>query len=252
MIARNAPSLSRSTVISAMWLLLGLFLGAFFTATEPLRPEFALGSSLAIIGFALPAYIGVIKAAGQKAGLILLGLLGLYALAVETSALQTGFPYGTFVYNDLLGTKLFGVTPWTVAFAYPPILLFAYWLSRQFIKMSYIKVVLLTGVLAMACDLVLDPAAVKLGFWYWPEGGFFYNVPLVNFAGWILSSSIGAVLVHYFLRNKSLPALLPVSGLLILFFWTSVNLWQLQWIPVLIGLGIIALALHFIQRGIRG
>lgn len=239
--------------IAAFCTFTSLFVAAFFTARQELNADMAIVSSVAIIVFALPAYAGVLWALGRRNGLILLAILGMYALAVETSALQTGFPYGSFVYRDLLGGKLFDVTPWTVAFAYPPILLFAYWLARQInVVKSYLATALATAFIAMTCDLVLDPAAVGLGFWYWPGGGFFYDVPLVNFAGWILSSAVGAAIVHYFLLTaRTLPKLLPVSGLVIIFFWTSVNFWLGQAIPVILGLVIIYICIKLLTQNMK-
>lgn len=208
--------------IAAYITFVSLFFAAFFTARQQLSADLAFVSSVAIIGFALPSYVAVVKLCGLNRGLIALLIFGIYALAVETSALKTGFPYGSFVYRDLLGAKLFGITPWTVAFAYPPILLFAYWLARRILTTQKIVVIAITtGLFAMSCDLVLDPAATSLGFWYWPGGGFFYDVPLVNFIGWIGSSTLGALIVHGFLRYHKLSPLLPLSGLLILFFFSG-------------------------------
>ncbi len=39
-------------------------------------------------------------------------------------------------------------------------------------------------------DLLLDPAAVALGFWSYAAGGAYYGVPLTNVLGWVLSASV--------------------------------------------------------------
>jgi len=222
-----------------IWLLaVVLFGSAFFTATQPITPEMAIVSSISVILFALPTYIAIVKTAGKKRGLALLAALGVYALLLESSAILTGFPYGNFVYTDVLGNKVFGVTPWTVAFAYPPILLLAYWFARLKTDNRW-KLVCLTAVAAMSIDLVLDPAAVRLGFWYWENGGFFYNVPLVNFLGWLLSGFLGAIIVHQFYYPVKLTRPLTYSGMAIVWFWTSVNVWLMQIIPAVIGIVIL-------------
>jgi bisanhydrobacterioruberin hydratase len=217
-----------------------LFIAAFFTATQPLRPEMAIVSSIFVVLFALPSYHAVNKAQGWKHGLLILGALGFYALLIESSAIHTGFPYGDFIYNDLLGEKVFGLTPWTVAFAWPPILLLSYWFARSCTRTVLLRKTLktsaLTAVFAMAVDLVLDPAAVHLGFWNWREPGFFYGVPLINFLGWLLSCFIGAVILHYLWGKKKVPVGLAYSGIAILWFWTIANLFMVQIIPALVGL----------------
>ena len=39
----------------------------------------------------------------------------------------------------------------------------------------------------VVCDLVLDPAAVRLGFWAWYDPGPYFGVPVINFLGCVLS-----------------------------------------------------------------
>lgn len=220
----------------ALILLFALFIAGFFTATQPIDNKMAIVSSVMVILFALPSYYAVFKARGKR-GLWLLLAIGAYALLIESSALATGFPYGDFVYNGLLGTKLFGLTPWTVAFAYPPILLLTYWFARRRHHYSdRLKILFSTAFDAMVIDLVLDPAAVKLKFWQWNTPGYYYGVPVVNFLGWLLTAFIGALLIHKFWGKKTVPDGVAYSGLAILWFWTSVNIWLLQIIPALIGL----------------
>jgi bisanhydrobacterioruberin hydratase len=227
---------------------LALFVAAFFTATQPLAPEMASVSSIFVVIFALPSYYAVIRAKTAQMGFFLLGVLGLYALLLESSAIHTGFPYGEFIYNDLLGEKVFGLTPWTVAFAWPPILLLAYTFARAIVPNDKIivgfskglRITGLTALLAMLIDLVLDPAAVQLGFWAWEEPGFYYGVPVVNFVGWLISGFVGATLLHVLWKNTPVPKELAYSGLAILWFWTWANLFMLQLLPFVVGCALLA------------
>lgn len=160
--------------------------------------------------------------------------------------MATGFPYGDFTYTNVLGNKIFGLTPWTVAFAYPPILLLAYTIARSLVtrfnrqlKGKYavlLRTAGLTALFAAACDIALDPAAVSLGFWYWDKPGWFYGVPLVNFAGWLLSGFVGGLILHLLWGKADIKPALGYSGLAILWFWTAVNMWLGQWVPAMFGL----------------
>lgn len=229
-------------------LLLSLFIAAFFTATQPIDGKMAIVSSIMVILFTLPSYYAVVKVQGKKRGLLLLGILGTYALLIESSALATGFPYGDFVYNGLLGSKIFGLTPWTVAFAYPPILLLTYWFARKRHNSNErLKILFSTAFDAMIIDLVLDPAAVKLGFWQWNTPGFYYGVPLVNFIGWLLTGFIGALIIHKFWSSAKVPEIVAYSGLAILWFWTCVNIWLIQVIPALVGIGFFCLIAYHLN-----
>lgn len=99
-------------------LILGI--SSFFVAIVPLTPQMAVVSGIFVILFALPSYLALGRTIARK-GVLALFVLGGYALLLESLALAYGFPYGRFTHADILGTKLFGLTPWTVALAYPPI-----------------------------------------------------------------------------------------------------------------------------------
>lgn len=239
------PTIKQLSIIVAV----SLVIAAFFVAKVPLTPQMVLVSSLFVVIFAFPSYYAVLKLSSAKRGLLVLGVIGLYALLIETSAIKTGFPYGNFTYHDLLGSKLFDATPWTVAFAYPPILLLTYWFATQRHKAAdRFKIVFSVTFDAMLIDLVLDPAAVRLGFWEWHTPGAYYGVPFVNFAGWLLSGFIGGLILLYLLPHK-VPATLAISGLAILWFWAWVNLFLGQFVPAIIGFALFGVFIrHFTRR----
>ena len=184
--------------------------------------------------FAIPSYWGVLR---QKKfiGLLLLIVLGLYAIGIETLAIKTGSLYGNFSYTDILGAKVFGTTPWIVALAYPPVLLVAFWFASKFTR-SFGRV-FIASIFATIIDLVLDPATVKLQFWTWDTPGAFYGVPWTNFVGWLATAFIGALIIHLIWgKAQRVKAPVAYSGLAVLLFWTGVNIGVNQFIPV--GLGI--------------
>ncbi len=226
-----------------------LAISAYFVATQPITPRLALVSSVSVLFFAIPSYFAILKLLGWRRGFVLLTIIGLFALFIESLAIKTGFPYGEFVYKDVLGNKIFGLTPWTVAFAYPPIVLLAYWYGRRRAK-SVRNILVIATFTAVSIDLVLDPAAVKLGFWYWPGGGIFYSVPLINFLGWILTSYIAVSLIHAFLQKIPTSKLQSIaySGLATVWFWTCVNVWLGHIWPSFVGL----LVTGIFIRNIRG
>lgn len=219
-----------------------LTIGAFFMVNVEMPPWAYVVSGLNIVLFAAPAMWATIKWLGWKNGLILLFLLGIYATLIETFAITTGFPYGNFIYSDLLGFRLFNLVPWTVAFAWTPLMLAAYTITARFDFKLWLRIVMIAVFLLMF-DMVLDPGAVYMKFWTYSGGGFFYGVPLSNFAGWILSGLIGAGIIE-FLIGKFNPILPPpaqmvLSTLFILIFWTMIALWAGLLIAFFIGTGII-------------
>ena len=87
-------------------------------------------------------------------------------------------------------------------------------------------------------DGVLDPGAVALGLWVWPEGGAYYGVPLTNYAGWLLSSALAAALLLALglWRTAPLPGLID-SAILALAFWTGVGVFSDLIVPALLCAG---------------
>ncbi len=232
-------------------LLIGLEVSAFFMVNVPLPPWSYWFSGLNVILFAAPAFWATRRWLGWTDAIVLWAILGVYALLIETSAIFTGFPYGHFGYSELLGTKLFGVTPWTVFLAWTPLIIGAYAIARVCFGNAVLRIVA-TTVIATTFDLVLDPGAVRLGFWKYADNSGFYGVPLSNFLGWLVTGAIAAVLIEVFLSKvKPLlraPVQLASSSFLIVFFWTAISVFGAMVWPAAIGIGLVALLVLFWVR----
>ena len=234
--------ISTQNLITITAILAFLAAGAFFMANVTMPAESSYASGINVILFAIPAFWASKMWLGRRDAIFLFAVLGILALTIETSAIVTGFPYGHFGYSDLLGFRLFGYTPWTVALAWTPLVLAAYAVVKRTVHTVVVRVILI-AVLLVVFDMVIDPGAVKLGFWRYEAGGPFYGVPVSNFTGWIFSGVLAAVLleVFTFVRKPLLPApaQLISSGFFIIFFWTAIAFFSGMLAPALIGLGIL-------------
>jgi isopentenyl-diphosphate delta-isomerase type 1 len=224
-----------------------LAIGAFFMVNVELPPWSHYLSAVNVVLFALPSFWAVRWWLGWRDGAILIAVLGVYALAIEASAILTGFPYGHFGYSDLLGFRMFGLVPWTVAFAWTPLLLGAYAVAANLFAGRISRVVATTLILTLF-DVVLDPGAVRLGFWRYDGGGWFYGVPMSNFIGWLVSGLMGSVilegLVAYFKPLMPTPMQLATSVILIIFFWAMIATFGGLEIPGLLGVAVFALLIY--------
>jgi putative membrane protein len=230
-----------------------LIIVAFFVANVDINPQMANISAMFIIVLSLPCYVAMILWLGWKKGLVSIILFSIYALVIETLAIITGFPYSPFEYTGLIGAKVFGYTPFTVPFAYVPIFLGCIYLAGNltFLKRkgkaveayrsdlrSHLLFISATAVLVLTADLVLDPAAVALNFWNYLWPGFFYDVPLVNFLGWLLTGVLASGLALLVLGpslQQTPPRGVVSSLFLILSFWSAVCVYLGLIIPGLIG-----------------
>ena len=226
------------------WLLWGalfLFANGFFVARveEATRPELAGVSAIFVLVLWAPSAYALMQWLGLKRAALILLALGAFAVGIETFAVRTGWPYGSFDYGDKIGVKYFGVTPWTVPFAWSPLVLGAMALAARHARSA---AALCVGAMLflILLDGVLDPGAVDQKFWQYDAGGLYYGVPLSNFFGWIISGLIGAAM-FYFVSDKQteIPLTLVSSVTLILAFWTSVCGFSGLWIPALLGAGLL-------------
>lgn len=209
-------------------------------------------SGINVILFALPAFWATKMWLGLRDAIILFAVLGILALMIETLAIVSGFPYGHFGYSDLLGYRLFGYTPWTVALAWTPLVLAAYAVAARLAvgrRRLAVRVVLVAMIL-LGFDLVIDPGAVRIGFWRYEGGGAFYGVPWSNFTGWIFSGATAAVVLEIFtyIRKPLLPvpAQLVSSSFFIIFFWTAIAFFSGMYSPLMIGIVVlISLSVYY-------
>ncbi|MFN6963071.1 MAG: isopentenyl-diphosphate Delta-isomerase [Pyrinomonadaceae bacterium] len=229
-------TLRQASVLLGLAVLLAT--GAFFVTNVELPPWASWLSAASVLLFALPSFYALAMWLGWRRAAIAAGGLGLFALAVELSAIVTGFPYGHFGYSHLLGGRIFDLVPWTVAFAWTPLVLGSYAVAAR-LTAGRAGRITLGAALLVAVDLVLDPAAVRLGFWRYAEPGVYYGVPFSNFSGWLLSGLAGVALldalVARFRPLMPAPAQLAGSLVLIVFYWTAVALFAGLAVPAAIG-----------------
>jgi putative membrane protein len=198
---------------------------------------------------ALPSFNALCKWLGARRGVLVLLALALYAVVVEFIAVKTGLPYGEFQHFDKIGYRLFDTVPWTVPFAWSPLVLASYALATRWERGgNAVRVLVISALLLVAIDLLLDPGAVAQKFWLYSRGGVlgfwplslrFYDVPLSNFLGWLVSGFGASWILWRALPEESRrivapPALLQ-STFLVLCFWTSATFWMNLWLPCLVG-----------------
>lgn len=236
----KAPNRKKEIITTAT--LLFLAVSAFFMVNVPLPPWSHWLSGINVVLFAIPAFWATRRWLGWRDALLLWSLLGVYALSIETLAIFTGFPYGHFGYSELLGAKIFGVTPWTVFLAWTPLIIGAYAVARTLFG-NFIPRIAATALIATCFDLVLDPGAVRLGFWKYASNIGFYGVPISNFVGWLVTGSLAAVLIEIFLRRVRpllrVPVQLITSAFLIVFFWTAIAAFGGMLWPAVIGVALV-------------
>jgi len=129
-----------------------------------------------------------------------------FALVVEIIGSKTGWPFGSYVYDDSLGLKIAGV---------PIIVPFAWIMMAHPVLIAARKTIpswafLYGGAGLMVWDLFLDPQMVAVGKWEWdvvgPHVPYQPEIPLSNTFGWLLAGMALIAILHQILprdRRKS-------------------------------------------------
>ncbi|MBB6645561.1 bisanhydrobacterioruberin hydratase [Halobellus ruber] len=207
-----------------------------------LPPPLAFNGLLILLGTAVmrsPLVAGLLRATDRRAAAGV-GLLILYSYAVEYAGVHTGVPYGEFFYGVDLGPTVLGV-PLGLPIFFVPIVMNAYLLCLLLLgDRARVAAVRLLAVIAtvVTMDVVLDPGAVALGFWVYPNGGVFYGVPLSNYAGWILSATVAVLALDWGYDHDALVDRLDACEFLLddlvsfVILWGGINAWFGNWIAV--------------------
>ncbi|MFU8869505.1 bisanhydrobacterioruberin hydratase [Natronococcus sp.] len=169
-------------------------------SAEGLLPEpLAYNPLLILFGTAVmrsPLVVGLLPRIGWWAAGCL-GVLTAYTYAIEVVGVRTDWPYGAFEYTIQLGPMLLGEVPLALPLFFIPLVLNAYLLTLLVLggRADSALVRIPAAIAAVvAIDLVLDPAAVAIGFWAF-ESGAYYGVPVSNYVGWVISGTVAVVLV---------------------------------------------------------
>jgi putative membrane protein len=132
--------------------------------------------------------------------LLLFFVISLSGFIAEVVGVNTGLLFGKYEYKENLGIKVFGV-PLIIGINWG-ILVFAGYVITSFITQKN-WAYLWNGFLCTATDLLMEPAAPRLGFWEF-EG---LRPGLYNYLCWFLMAVFLSFLLYKYSRFKNSPAL---------------------------------------------
>ncbi len=158
-----------------------------------------------------------------------LGLILLFTWGIEWLGSTTGLIFGDYAYTSAMQPQLLGV-PLIIPLAWAMMLFPAWAVVQAILEPHRLRLgrfhspafAALSGLAFTAWDLYLDPQMVGRGLWTWNQPGGYFGIPLVNFAGWWLVSTLLTLLIR--------PKRLPIAPLLLIY--------SLTWLFQAIGLGV--------------
>ncbi|MCB2197851.1 carotenoid biosynthesis protein [bacterium] len=210
------------TVLPATLLYLFLGLGGLWHVLGWFQSTMILAAGPILILLSLVAWLQLHNAqksgsAKRMAGLFASGVI-LAGFAVETIGVKTGLLFGNYLYGDVLQPQVMNV-PIAIGFAWLAVLLSAHAISQRLIPytlrgMTLIRIVI-TSLLMVLFDAIMEPVAVQLGYWSWDRG-----IPLQNFIAWFLIGGLFAWLGHWLgpLRRKLPPFIIHLYLAQVIYF----------------------------------
>ncbi len=149
---------------------------------------------------------------------------------VEVIGVNTGFLFGNYSYGKVLGLQwqkvplVIGVN-WFIVIYCCGISMFN--LLNRVIKkvaektqappqvLKAISLITDGATLAVLFDWLIEPVAVKLGFWQWQGNG---NIPLYNYVCWIIISALLLIAFHFLKFNKQNKFAINLLLIQVMFF----------------------------------
>src|SRR5258706_7091058 len=199
--------------------------------------------------FVLRPYVFGFLAAFLAAGVVDLGIrrtlvfaawVGPLAWLAEFCSTRIGIPFGLYHYTGATrGQELFiADVPFMDCLSFTFLAYAAFCMARVALAGRRVPAPLLalvSGVLMMLLDVVIDPAAVRGDRWFlgriffYPDGGVYFGVPLSNFAGWWIVGAVG-VGGYLALTKGAVVGRKPALGVALYYGVLAFNLVLTAWI----------------------
>jgi len=139
-------------------------------------------------------------------------------MITEMIGVNTGLLFGDYSYGEVFGRKLFGV-PVLIGINWFCVVYSSNVVARKLngnAMNDKLSVALLAAAIATAFDWIMEPVAMKLGFWNWRDG----TIPFFNYASWFVISFAVSIVFGYLkiqASNKLAPYFLVIQALFFLF-----------------------------------
>lgn len=192
-------------------------LGVFSSILPLLSSPFVI--SIGIISIIL--FFKSIKISFVNALILLIVFVS--SIYAEYIGVSTSILFGNYSYTNVLYPHILGV-PFAIGFAWISTLFASlgviYLLiniiekrlnyniltklkldNSNFSFISVIFIAILNGSLMTIFDFIMEPAAIKLNYWFWLENDNIYNIPFKNYLSWFGLGTIFSFLILF--ANKS-------------------------------------------------
>lgn len=188
-----------------------IYLVGFFGSIMPTHRALFLSLSPLILILSFCAIVFTLRAP-TKPTLTFLLFAGLVGFIVELIGVNTKLLFGNYHYETNLGLKIAGV-PIIIAINWALVTIGAAHCSALLSTNKLIRIII-AAFLMLLFDFILEPVAIKSGFWNW-EGGI---IPAYNYICWFCTGLFLQIIYFSKIKHDSNKVIIALFLFMTLFF----------------------------------
>jgi putative membrane protein len=127
-------------------------------------------------------------------------LIFLGGYLAELSGVHTGVLFGEYQYGEALGPSLFDI-PVVMGMNWYATIVTSSAVAMRVVDKRWLQV-LLSAILCVGLDLLIEPVAIRYDFWQWGGG----TIPIQNYIAWFVFSLIFAAIYIFNTKVKNRTA----------------------------------------------
>lgn len=166
----------------------------------------------------------------NKSFLFFVGIAIVIGFITEVVGVKTGLLFGNYSYGKALGIKflqvplIIGINWFIIVYCsgisiHTMLNKLVKGVSAQNQQLSaslkVFSVIIDGAILATLFDWLIEPIAIKLGFWHWNDGG---TIPLYNYFCWFIISALLLTIFHFFNFSKQNKFAINLLLIQVMFF----------------------------------
>ena len=166
----------RESLLQA-FLMIIYIVGAVGFVLPELKAEFLPLSGVVLY---LSSFVMVIASKKKTDFFLFMTIAFVVGFGAEAIGVNSGYLFGDYAYGTNLGPKFLGVSV-VIGILWGVLALASASLVKRFVKSVGLKIIL-SSLLMLGIDVLMEPVAIKSGFWSWRGG----NIPLYNYICWFI------------------------------------------------------------------
>lgn len=157
----------------------------------------AKAPELSYLNILLSALLVLASEKINRSSIFVFAFIFVFGFIIELIGVQTGYLFGSYIYEEAMGPLVFG-TPLIIGATWYAVVVGASAIASKIHKHKAIQAVI-AGLLAVLMDVVIEQVAVGYGLWNW-EGG---EIPLYNYICWFIFGTAFSYLYIKLTRNHN-------------------------------------------------